>query len=155
MEQLSEEQKAAVRVEIAKDVIAQVKAKRFRVRTGRYIVGDAAFDEQFGCGVNKPVRPPAQCQVCAIGGMFVAALDRFNELYMRDVSDSEPNEDNMRGYLSRWFEYDQLQAIEAAFEMWDVGNPAEGGFGRRYDLSADRLVAICENIITNAGSFAP
>lgn len=155
---------AAERVQIARDVIAQLAAKRIIAAGGSYIRW-AGFRNQQAIGdMDAKVQPPPpNCKVCAIGAVFVCALDRHNELRLRDTNGSTPDDDNMLRYLARWFDEYQLRLMECAFEGSDVSDAlpdddayAAVEFGEQHEHDADALMrAIMNNVIANKGTFKP
>lgn len=130
--------KAEMRVEIAKDVLGALKAKRFLAGHDGYLAtrdqkaqkAAAALEEAWE---NKDLKAllklaaqeyvaPKQCTVCAIGAVFVATVDRHDSLKLTDVytdemgSDGEVGPDAMMDYLKQWFTVRQLRLIEVAYE---------------------------------------
>lgn len=169
------------RMLIAKDVIAQIKAKRFKptagtwVRTkmknGAYLAVEEKFDgnesmrELF---IGK--RIPA-CDCCALGAMFMSCttynegttVDDFEREMDWDFEERVLNKTLSNG-LTNFFSVEQLQLIETAFEGGDgafmvkKGDLAAQKAASWYeDLSRDdkRMIAIMENIIANNGTFVP
>jgi hypothetical protein len=164
------------RVQIAKDVIAQLDAKRLYAKQGVYVqgkggannitVGGEGFwdDDTQETEVRDLLAP--KCEVCAKGGLFVAAVDRFNKLKFRDElcpigaynRCSDPVE-----YLSRFFGEQQLELIEYAFEKGGAGDVnyddkktvAAERFGKMFTSADARMRAIMKNIVKNNGTFEP
>lgn len=169
------------RMLIAKDVIEQIKAKRFKptsgtwvrpkMKNGRFIDVEDRFDGEESLRelfIGK--RIPA-CDCCALGAMFMSCTT-YNEGTTVDDFERETDwgfEDKvMKGRLSNgltgFFSVDQLRLIETAFEGGDGAFTAEDDDAeaqkavRWYeDMSRDdkRMVAIMENIIANNGTFVP
>lgn len=117
------------RVVLAQDVIKQLKDKKITATMGRYIDirGNDADVSELVERAEETARkdlvtiklPP--CNVCAIGSVFVAAFNRFDEMPLDDFKDvfSEgrvDTDDALIGYLEQWFEPEQLRLMEAAFE---------------------------------------
>lgn len=102
------------RVEIAKDVLSMIAAKRLTPINGQYLANEAdGFRNQFDdwlflaekeysealgeeekdyeaaeaavVAIDKPVMPPEHASACFIGSVFVAALDRHDALFMGDL----------------------------------------------------------------------
>lgn len=69
--------------------------------------------------------PPENCRVCAIGAVFVAALDVHNKLKLEDmesvVNDGTLEDGDMLEYLSTWFSYVEMRDMESVFEDHDRG----------------------------------
>lgn len=161
--------KAAERVAIAKDVISQIRAKRLIAMSGTYLsAADNNWLTQFGVydedmtdldeeSKNQQVVPPTKCNVCALGAVFVSALDRNDRLKVGDFA-PYPGQDDLHNYLKRWFTLNQLYLMEEAFEGYSrpeyCGTDAEF-FGSRYDNDEDRMLAIMRNIVKNDGTFVP
>ncbi len=69
--------------------------------------------------LNKEfVPPPKECSVCAIGAVFVAALDVHNKLKLGDMgcSDGMFDDDSMLAYLEEWFTHREMRDMESIFE---------------------------------------
>ena len=105
-----------------------------------------------------------QCQVCGIGSLFVAAIDRVNQCTPSDMRRDLNNSHFMRKYLKEWFDGDQLRMIEAAFEGADINingwHPSEPvrraiKFTDLIKTPEGRLKKIMRNIIANHGEFLP
>ena len=69
--------------------------------------------------------PPENCRVCAIGAVFVAALDVHNKLKLEDmesvVTDGSLEDGDMLSYLSTWFDFEEMRDMESVFENHDRG----------------------------------
>lgn len=169
------------RMLIAKDVIAQIKAKRFKPTSGTWVRpkmkngayleieekfdGDESIRELF---IGK--RIPA-CDCCALGAMFMSCttynegttVDHFEREIDWDFEERVLNKTLSNG-LTNFFSVEQLQLIETAFEGGDGAFMVEKGDLEAQkaaswyeDLSRDdkRMIAIMENIIANNGTFVP
>ena len=163
------------RIKIIKDVIAYLETGKFKATQGLYLRlkgyrNAVADDDQVHELVEK-----SKCEVCGIGGIFVAAVMLKNELKVSDL-DSNPYSHNataakhikvegvddggMREYLATWFDGDQLSLIESAFEQDDgyaggsIGTDA-AEFGKTYKTPRARFLAICKNMLANGGQFVP
>lgn len=171
------------RVAIAEDVIAALQAKRYKATSGTYVESKTTakgFIEK-SCGSNdvelKDVlaKNMKSCEVCAKGAMFVASVERFNNL---KVSVSDPTDnvfEKLNGdyevcdHLSNYFDEEQLAMIEAAFEGGEFADEVYiddeddksrnnkrwtiYGYSILYPNATDRMIAIMENIIRNKGKF--
>lgn len=158
--------KAEKRVQIAKDVLLQIEAKRIKPQAGVYIQAKVKNTFAFGKEWDDPIinekeqvqdtLKNATCDACALGSMFICAVDRHDRLRIKNLNtfavSAYPKDKNaeielggsdMYDYLSKFFSSDQLVAIEDAFE------------GDYKDISSDkkRLKAIMNNIIKNNGKF--
>lgn len=148
---------AEQRVAIAKDVIAQLDAERFEAAPGTYVEfsrGARANKERQVCELTAG----RTCEVCALGALFVAGVERADKLRVKDlVYGTERgvlrglDGNDCRAYLERFFEYDQLAEIESAFECWGAG------LKTRWRLLPpdERMRRIMANIIKNYGEFVP
>lgn len=158
--------KAEVRVCIAKDVLAQVKAKRFTARPGLYVSGlglysDLPRDED-GYLTQSPINVQAvlkdrDCHVCALGALFVSSVDRFNACELPASDMTTMHRETLEKYLGNVFSRKQMNAIEAAFEGSSNSYPKvyNSAFYQAYPDSTARLVAIMKNIVRNGGTFKP
>lgn len=172
---------AEKRVLIAKDVIAQIKAKRFKPKSGVWVqpvdaknTRDIELDDEFN--EDASVRElflekkiPA-CECCALGALFMSCTLYNNQTTVQDFVDEvrfdfeeHVEVGKFTNGLTRFFSRSQLKLIETAFE---------GGYGAFRSPSAKtmanlvrweeklpddqkRLVAIMNNIIDNKGTFVP
>jgi hypothetical protein len=170
------------RVLIAKDVIEQIKAKRFKptsgtwvrpkMKNGRYIEVEERFDGEESVRelfIGKKI--PA-CDCCALGAMFMSCTT-YNEGTTVDYFSVETDwgfeervlKEKLSNGLTDFFTPDQLQLIEIAFEGGDGAFTADEDddlIAQKAalwyeDMSRDdkRMVAIMENIIANNGTFVP
>lgn len=175
---------AEKRVLIAKDVIAQVKAGRFKVASGNWVApltrsgsdlsvdrfeGDESVQKLFLEG-DIP-----KCQCCALGAMFMSCTLYNNKTtaieleYVRFSFSDYVEEGSFTNGLSKFFSKDQLILIESAFEGNGGHFELDVGILEGVELEGDktskwmdrlpndkkRLVAIMENIIKNKGKFVP
>ncbi len=156
---------------IAEDVIKQVKAKVYRVETGRYVDIDYLYntnDNMWSADVRENFDVIVNCRVCALGSCLLSATKFKNELTFRDVKSPDDNEKTTE-FLKSIFPPEQLSLIENAFEcgltspwsdeMMDervVDNVKDATrFGKRYSNPKNRLIAIMKNVIANKGVFRP
>lgn len=171
------------RVRIAQDVIAALKAKRIiadqgcwcRVEDGNgveLIVNENDVEPD----VREVFAKAQSCTVCALGGIFVAAVERFNKLPLSNFFIPEVvNDDGEEAYVVEDFDYGdfvkylgkffsggQLALIENAFELNDGGLTGDIGeakgqacalWGNQYQTAEERMIAIMRNIIRNEGTF--
>lgn len=173
------------RVVIAKDVIAALDAKKINAQPGIYCEIDLAFEEVVGKDLRSKIPDAKQCNVCALGAIFVAKVARFNDFnvgkenYGSFVGDDTEIVDvgggDIRSNLSEYFDDIQLGLIESAFEK--ITDFAYSAF---YDRSKSgrvtpeenrlcdraacfsrsnnpefRMRKIMQNIIDNHGTFKP
>jgi hypothetical protein len=170
--------KAEMRVAIAKDVIAQIKAKKYNPTQGSWVDGvdgpdyvDWLFENATTCEVDVQVYTKSikKCNVCALGSLFVSAVNKYNNVYGTYKTVSLPSifdfrETNNRSPLLRYFTIKQIRLIEYTFEggmgavCFDDDHPMVNkayAFYSRYPDSKDRLLAIMKNIVENKGTFKP
>jgi hypothetical protein len=166
------------RIAIAEDVIGALKAKRYKATCGTYVYSTATakgFTKKNESALDIDLQEILKanmksCEVCAKGAMFVAAVERFDKLKI-DVYDSSDRvladfdgDESVCDHLSNYFDQDQLDLIECAFEggefMESHGIYEEGetdwaarGYEHKYPNAHDRMIAIMENIIRNKGKF--
>lgn len=173
---------AQKRVIIAKDVLASLKAGRYRAKPGGYFYSpstDVYFiaEKPLNTKLDKIFQNMPTCYVCALGACFVSAVKKFDGLTVGDVtscghyshsyysgrtSDLDERK-TMTEKLSDFFETSQLDMIETAFEGIYLGDYGDYGDVRAYNFyhrrrsmnSDDRLKAIMQNIVDNNGTFVP
>lgn len=155
------------RVAIAKDVLVHIATRKIVAKQGTYFeIKHRSFSADMqACEV---VAAAPSCTVCALGAVFVAAIDNANEATMDDMDPDdfgnriEIGHAPLKRYLSRFFSVDQLHLIEAAFESSDIHDffeydavqPATNMFND-FVSSEERMQIIMRNIIDNDGTFIP
>lgn len=168
------------RVQIAQDVLSWLIGGKLLAKHGTYVgwEGDSpAIDPDKQLSVQ--LKNAAPCNVCAKGAAFIVAVDRFNQIQARDVVDIDREAggnlniegDGFENFLTRFFEKEQIDQIEAAFEGWSPqrqndehheSNLYEDDMDELYDFSdlfldkehADvRLAMIMRNVVFNKGTF--
>lgn len=170
---------AAKRVWLARDVLAQLAAKKYDACRRVYV--DVQFthehawnhvrDEQLHETLE---RDGVRCLVCALGGLLCSLARVEDRLSTRQVCEARGRD--LREILERLeglFEPKQLTLMEAFFEGADEGYYGDRileenldsddsddvrphkDFAGRYKSSEDRLRAIMENVIANNGEFVP
>ena len=120
--------KTQMRVAVAKDVIAQLKSRKLIAQAGTYCdLGTSIFPEDKDRQVNEVLKDKT-CTVCALGGIFVAQVNRFNDLKVCEVPNLRARFDNgscgettlyddqIRDYIRKVFTPTQMSLIETAFE---------------------------------------
>lgn len=148
--------KAEKRVVIARDVIAQLDLKRLKARHNTYVdlVGSPAEIQSDSVQVCD-LTVGRKCEVCALGAMFVTAVERADRLTVADTShgwgygelEGIGGEDCYH-YLSRFFSHGQLALIENAFEGFN-----ENAFAAVARSPSARMRLVMQNIIDNGGKF--
>lgn len=126
------------RVAIARDVLKQLDEKRLIAHRGVYLrvpefkvinssewgydslsEGMVRFPAQFRESSVKQALAGKKCEVCALGALFAADVDRANGIKVNDLPGYDTNDPVvMRRYLTEksTFSDDQLRLIELAFE---------------------------------------
>lgn len=161
---------AQKRVTIARDVLSQLQARRITAESGTYLrtknrVVVKKKDE--GDDLGKLTRQIKTCNACAVGSLFLCAVERADKLKLGSADDDAamarrgPLESSfndldldLHRYLGKFFSAEQLAAIEGAFENGSVG----GAACRMLEVvedDGDRLRLIMENISRNRGRFDP
>ncbi len=172
---------AEKRVQIARDVIAQLNSKRLIATTGLWLdaVNGSLFkdkDIKSNPEVKELLSKVKQCQGCALGGMFMCAVERANKLKFsqlqcgkdfdpkyHSIDNEDIHADDTFSYMERFFTKNQLNLIEIAFEQGsgatsydEVSNFDEAcDFAYEIDDAGTRMRLIMENIVLNKGVFKP
>lgn len=166
---------AEKRVQIARDVLDQLASKRLIARSGHWLTipGNVSLLDEKSAVKKKDVELQTvlsgikTCEGCALGGMFMCAVERADKLKVSDLDgfgevescqdDLMVEGDDAFKYLGQFFSKSQLEMIEAAFEMGKgsvIGNSASYFCYQILDPS-DRMRVIMENIVVNKGTFCP
>lgn len=149
---MTEEQRAAERVAIAKDVLQQLGSNQLIAGHGGYVVfwrnpQNWDFYENHEKDPAQPIIDEIKkhCHVCARGALIISYVARHNKLSVRELSRQacRPN-----SVLGEFFDNDQLGLIEAAYEL-------DEDFYDQYPNPQQRLIAIMENLVKNNGTFVP
>ena len=158
-----------LRVEIAKDVIAQIKMKTFEVSPGNYITTSLEFRKSL-MDIEIDSLPRGfkikNCEACAIGATFISVFNKNNALSTNDLKDVISDDNEMVAYLSKpengGFSSGQLRLMEIAFEGREVCESHRDTrkaleFYQKHGVlgSGKLLIAIMKNVIKNKGEFIP
>lgn len=131
--------KNQMRVAIAKDVLAQMKAKKIIADVGTWMHDPKMgfMDEYVDYLVDEFIEDPSNdsceftefhardytskvknCQVCALGSMFISAVNLYDDIKFKadDACASAAFEDLDKSPLKKYFSVHELKIIEAAFE---------------------------------------
>ena len=172
-EEFKKATKAQKRVMIAKDVLAQIKAKRYFAESGEW-VKPLWSDDQKSIDIkldpNSSIKDAFKskainsCQVCALGGLFMSCTNLNNNTTVQDLKDETyigelvADDDKISNGLNRIFTQAQLMLIESYFEggegYFRGGNEKTQTFLESYN-DDERLKIIMQNIIDNNGTFKP
>ncbi len=157
MAKLAKLSKKAMRIAIAKDVLSLLKAKDSIVaKSGVYLTcscdADALINEvPLGNAQENIDVLTKECRVCALGALFVGAVDLYNKCQLQEFG----GYGNIVNKLRDFFSDKQLYLIEGCFEgHWDEKFVCRG-FHNKYPEDAQRMKAIMRNIIRNEGNFVP
>ncbi|NDD52339.1 hypothetical protein EBZ39_00405 [bacterium] len=173
---------AEKRVLIAKDVLAQVAAGRFKPTEGSWANPRTASGREIHIWDTDKYDPDAsvremflgeqiaKCDCCALGAMFVSCTLYNNKTTLEDF-DNETLDfvDNVQDAsfsngFAKFFSPAQLRLIEIAFEGGcggfcttsdDDQDLQARDWYDRYPNPKKRLVALMKNIIKNDGKFVP
>lgn len=158
-ERLTNDKKKAVA--IAKDVLKWLKAGRMKAESMIYCHTPRIPTGSVRAGLSV-VTKDKPCKVCALGALFIAAVDKFNKLDIPSPCDCF-NDGMIREHLNFAFTERQLHEVEWAFERWQTDEIAPGmkdlnkagQFVKDETNDTIRLEKICQNIIDNKGVFIP
>lgn len=153
-------------VQIARDVLLQLKNKRYEASPGNYVglsgksYWNLSFHEQDTLSFREffKEKKDVTCQVCALGAAFVSLVNIKNQCSVFDVEDGN----GMFSKLEAIFGAENMSLMETAFEGGMIGHgpyydevvmQAAINYGDRYNTSVERLRAIMKNVIRNSGDF--
>jgi hypothetical protein len=119
------------RVEIARDVIAQLKAKTIVAASVYFTSDELEYRIEKGVDVDRGDASVAfaqatDCQVCGIGSLFKCAVQSSNGLPFKNFAKAYGStiREEEAAYLSKWFSAEMLDLVEDYYE-------------RAYDWSCD------------------
>ena len=166
--------KAEQRVKVAKDVLVQLKNKKYIANMGAYIDGMDLENSGLknGDNIKSNFHKIKSCKCCALGSCILSITKFKNTLIIGDVNSGKyPFYDNTKK-LFKMFSPKQLLLIENSFEGKPEGqNTSRIGytvfmadttfeekekcrsFYLQYPDTELRLIAIMKNIIANKGLF--
>ncbi len=162
----SSSSKAEQRIMVAQDCLDRINLSQLKSDTGRMFSKNLFTGIDIGMSLKSLLnkeKKPLTCTVCAKGGLFMAYVGRVNECPVYNVDDDTSLNSKPMKKLLEIFSAKQLSLIETAFEGDTFGwnKSLSDNYIRRakrffYNYSnKDRLIAICENIIENKGTFKP
>jgi hypothetical protein len=129
------------RVEIAKDVIAQLNAGKYRAINMNYFMASGRVEE--GASLQEVVENN-DCSMCAMGAVFASKCRLGNDAVMKKGYNSYYHEvaqvtkiTNPEEYVGDIFEEEQLRLMEVAFEGFDAAEYFEKWYGN-YDEETDQ-----------------
>lgn len=109
-------------VEIARDVLKQLRAKRYIAHNGTYCqVENLPFEVSPTSSFREAFKKEKeiQCNVCALGSLFTSFVNLRNVFSVRQVN--KPKFRNMIPALRKSFDVRDLLLMEYAFEQGCVG----------------------------------
>jgi hypothetical protein len=148
---------AGKRMRIARDVLAQLDAKKLIAERRTYV---KPFENYEGWDSDLALSEYAKpCRVCALGSLLVCKVEYKNGFKLESLRTRRKITES----LSDFFEQDQLNVIETAFEGYPEagGYPADyekndciyGQYRSLFETDEERLRDIMHNIIANRGVF--
>ena len=169
------------RVQIAKDVIVRIRLDNISAYPGDVVrIPKEIREEKAKQSLKKYLNSEnVQCIACAKGALFCTFVGRVNEFLVGDANVENYVTDRIHQKLLDIFSLNQLALIETAFEghkylrakvspkeldkAYKFYNKYEDVFPSGFNLGVStvkesankRLIAICENIIRNKGTFKP
>jgi hypothetical protein len=163
--------KAEKRVIVAQDCIERINIQQIIPESGCFLDFDSinemkteTTDKSFQKILNSSTINTT-CQACAKGGLFMSFVGRVNKININDIECGNDLDDKEHKKLLQLFSQTQLALIEAAFEGAQYINAEiskytdssnKWSFSKyidKYPNDKKRLIAICENIIENKGTF--
>lgn len=114
---------------IAQDALKWIESKKLKVVTGTYFRVPIGLEDRTNESFQdflKEVTPEKPCRVCALGGLFVASVDRFNEAkIIPDSWGCSEQEftyhiDSLMTHMEDAFGLQQMRLIESVFEGRDM-----------------------------------
>ncbi len=180
---------AEKRIQIARDVLFQLNAGKLIASEGLWLGANREDDEDFISDkeiakddeLKDLLKKRKECYGCALGGMFMCAVERANKLKVSNLRLKDNNDINtingndVFAYMKKFFSLKQLALIEIAFEK-GRGAVSTGGrtaiidddfkievkegllakyFVETIDEPSEKMRLIMENIVVNKGRFCP
>ncbi len=181
--------KDSERAEILHDVILQLNTKRFVASAGNYVELDG--DSEFQCLLGDAIdyndkhgdegaksftevqaitSASKECRVCAMGSLFVSAVDIHDKLQIKDIKDPDGDPDPsdisipLANYLNEWFPIKEQRHMEYVFEGYMLSDVNKPYFNRDVMLAFRKAIpnetedALLRAIIANTlkfGAFSP
>ena len=171
--------KRAMAIAIAKDVLHRLKLEKLTLKFGNYLLPNGSFPST-GSLQEEIDKAEANCQVCALGGMFLSHVRLHNKVQCENMCnmyiDSSPFA-LIVDKLSKVFTRTEIALIEGVFEgvvfnSYLISDTQDvpllvsackkyrsmivkrAKVGNKYGLMHQHLLTtICRNIIRNKGKF--
>lgn len=166
--------KTEKRIAVAKDVLKQIKARKYAVTAGTYCNINITCKD-VGKDLQRVIKKQTEpCEVCAIGSLFLSKINLFNNYVLDEETiskswignDIDLNFDSLQENLEDLWTSREFKIMEMTFEGKDIDcmfDDSEGkdeklidatfAFYEKYSDPEDRLIAIMQNIIKNKGKF--
>jgi len=161
------------RIEILKDVLKHIEAKRIIANNGRVLRYDDCKleDGDLQAILKSQNKKKKQCKVCQRGAILFASVWRNNNLSVKWYGSEHPYLNGIAGerdathltYLNELFSIEQQMLMERAFEgrfhmahlSYKQINECDRNFYYKYKNPIARMKAIVRNAIKNGGVFIP
>jgi hypothetical protein len=150
-----------MRIAIARDVLKQIAAKKFKIETQIYWRINST---EIVVGKKQLLANGISCRVCAVGAAVISGIRIFNgsDVWKNNIAN------NFEAVIfSKGFSVNQLALIEAAFEdegsqlikPYPANSASDLKAAKKFRLSftneKERAIQIFQNIIDNKGKFKP
>jgi len=122
-------------VAIARDVMRHLNSGHFIARHEKYMHTDGGGPDGPVIVTDTQVQTvlrARKCRLCALGGIFAATVERYNELTMGEMNFDLGDSAMQLNYLRPYFDESQLRLIETAFEGRVVRVPGSFELAERY-----------------------
>ena len=146
------------RISVAKDVLLQLKLKKFVPSPGTYL--EMRVDYEYDDSAQKVIQAAPECEVCAKGALVCSYILNYNNATMDQVDDGIEDYPEMVEIFgeSLW------NIIEALFEGWKFDKDGESChsywevddeamFPYNQNGKTYSLESIMKNIIRNGGKY--
>lgn len=162
--------KAELRIEIAKDVLLQIEAKKIIAMSMKYFA-PKTNNKYAGKQLQEVLPKIKKCEACAVGSIFYSYVTKHNNFEIDAFGIKSVQPDDNRELMSM-FTLKQIRLIETAFEDGGFSFPTDysdsvieraGTYRERLGLlprknkkkDEQALIHIMKNIIRNKGTFKP
>ncbi len=111
------------RVQIAKDVLMQLEARR--LNPGSTYLEYPHMYEDFNGQMSEALKRVPSCRVCAIGALFVVTVDRMNDVSFEEFRQADDYQYAIQKYLNDklgLFSAAELVQLENYFERVGIGD---------------------------------
>jgi hypothetical protein len=159
--------KAEKRIAIAKDILQQIKLKKYIPYSGSYIT----FKNYYNINNELDIQAnfdKAQCNCCQLGACIMSLTKFENKLKFSDIQYAESDNKSWK-MLEKIFTPRQIAIMEYCFEGDEGGSKVAEDFFKyeldketiekcdefknKYFSDEDTMKAICNNLIKNKGEI--